>query len=121
MNKATKSNGDKKERNASFGLRLKAYRQAAQITQEQLAEYVSRSSETVSKMERGLIYPGVDMLILLADRLSTSLDSLVGTKEALGASAQKTLLVAEASSILNSMADEKLKVAVVQLKALQGL
>lgn len=121
MNKTTKSHDDKKERNVSFGLRLKAYRQAAQITQEQLAEYVSRSSETVSKMERGLIYPGVDMLILLAGRLSTSLDSLVGTEESLGSSNQKTLLVAEASSILNRMGDEKLRVAVVQLKALQGL
>lgn len=112
---------EKKDRNVLFGLRLKSHRQAIKITQEELAEAVARSAETISKMERGLIYPGVDMLILLADRLNTTLDHLVGTKEALGASNQKTLLVAEASSILNSMGDEKLRVAVVQLKALQGL
>lgn len=121
MNKTQHVRNDKKDRNIRFGLRLKTYRQEAHITQEQLAEYVNRSSETISKMERGLIYPGVDMLILLAERLSTSLDGLVGTLHTAATSSKQTTLLAEAACILNDMNEDQLRVAVEQIKSLKSL
>lgn len=121
MNKTLHAQNDKKDRNIRFGLRLKTYRQEAHITQEQLAEFVNRSSETISKMERGLIYPGVDMLILLAERLNASLDSLVGTLQTTATSSKQTILLAEATCILNDMNEDQLRVAVEQIKSLKSL
>ena len=112
---------EKKDRNLAFGMRLKAHRQELKITQEELAESVGKSSETISKLERGLVYPGVDMLILLAERLDTTLDSLVGTQSTISMSKKQSALVAQAASTLNTMSEDKLKVAVKQLKALQEL
>jgi transcriptional regulator with XRE-family HTH domain len=112
---------EKKDRNLAFGMRLKAHRQELKITQEELAESVGKSSETISKLERGLVYPGVDMLILLAERLDTTLDSLVGTQSTISMSKKQSALMAQAASTLNTMSEDKLKVAVKQLKALQEL
>jgi transcriptional regulator with XRE-family HTH domain len=112
---------EKRERNLAFGMRLKAHRQELKITQEALAESVGKSSETISKLERGLVYPGVDMLILLAERLDTTLDSLVGTQSTLNMSKKQSALIAQAASILNTMNEAKLNVVVKQLKALQEL
>jgi transcriptional regulator with XRE-family HTH domain len=111
----------KKERNKAFGQRLKISRQGKKITQEQLAESVGKSSETISKLERGLIYPGVDMLILLAERLNTSLDNLVGTHTALGMSKAHNEALTEIGCVLAEMDEDKLKVALLQLKALQAM
>ena len=111
----------KKKRNHAFGLRLKMHRQGAKITQEQLAESVGKSSETISKLERGLIYPGVDMLILLAERLGTTLDTLVGSQLSESISKKQSALIAEAGCILADMSEKKLNVAVLQLKALQEI
>lgn len=112
---------EKKDRNLAFGVRLKAHRQELKITQEALAESVGKSSETISKLERGLVYPGVDMLILLAERLDTTLDSLVGTHSKITMTKKQSALVAQAASTLSGMSEDKLRVAVQQLKALKEL
>jgi transcriptional regulator with XRE-family HTH domain len=116
-----KNEDGKKARNTAFGLRLKMFRQGVSLTQEQLAERVGKSTETISKMERGLIYPGVDMLILLAEQVGTSLDSLVGINLVGGLSNRSIALVSEASSILSQMDEKTLNVAVLQLRALVSL
>ena len=68
-----------------------------------------------------MVYPGVDMLILLAERLDTTLDSLVGTHSKITMTKKQSALVAQAASTLNAMSEDKLRVAVQQLKALQEL
>lgn len=112
---------DKRTRNQAFGKRLKALRLAYGYTQDQLAERVGKSSETISKLERGLIYPGVDMLILLAENLNSSLDELVGEKQNNLHSGKQVALLSEAYIALKQMDEEMLEVALVQLKALNSL
>lgn len=115
------STGDKRLRNQAFGKRLKALRQASGFTQDQLAEQVGKSSETISKLERGLIYPGVDMLILLAEKLDSSLDELVGVTQSRGLSGKQVTLLSEAHIALKQMDEELLSVALKQLQALNSL
>lgn len=115
------STDDKRLRNQAFGKRLKALRQASGFTQDQLAEQVGKSSETISKLERGLIYPGVDMLILLAEKLDSSLDELVGVTQSRGLSGKQVTLLSEAHIALKQMDEELLSVALRQLQALNSL
>ncbi|WP_420592104.1 helix-turn-helix domain-containing protein [Bacterioplanoides sp.] len=115
------STDDKRLRNQAFGKRLKALRQASGFTQDQLAEQVGKSSETISKLERGLIYPGVDMLILLAEKLDSSLDELVGVTQSRGLSGKQVTLLSEAHIALKQMDEELLSVALKQLQALNSL
>jgi transcriptional regulator with XRE-family HTH domain len=54
----------------SFRRMLKDYRKAHDLTQEQLAEQVSCSVETIKKIEAGKLRPGKQLAELLADRLA---------------------------------------------------
>jgi transcriptional regulator with XRE-family HTH domain len=45
-----------------IGLRVKRARQAANLTQSQLAERIDRTKEAVSNVERGLSLPGLNTL-----------------------------------------------------------
>jgi transcriptional regulator with XRE-family HTH domain len=105
----------KKARNQAFSQRIKITRQG------QLVESVGKSSETISKLERGLIYPGVDILILLAERLNTTLDNLVGTNSAFNMSRAHSDALTEIGCVLSDMDEKKLQVALLQLKALNNL
>lgn len=116
------NNADEKRlRNQAFGKRLKVLRQTTGLTQDQLAEQVGKSSETISKLERGLIYPGVDMLILLAENLNSSLDDLVGVTHSKGLSGKQITLLSEAHVALKQMDEQLLDVALKQLQALNSL
>ena len=121
MDISNSSTNEKRLRNQAFGKRLKVLRQTTGFTQDQLAEQVGKSSETISKLERGLIYPGVDMLILLAENLSSSLDDLVGVTHSKGLSGNQITLLSEAHVALKQMDEQLLDVALKQLQALNSL
>jgi len=55
----------------SFGIRLKSVRQAQNLTQEQLANQVDVTIETISFIERGIHSPRFDLLEKLAKALNT--------------------------------------------------
>ena len=121
MDISNNSTDEKRLRNQAFGKRLKVLRQTTGFTQDQLAEQVGKSSETISKLERGLIYPGVDMLILLAENLNSSLDDLVGVTHSKGLSGKQITLLSEAHVALKQMDEQLLDVALKQLQALNSL
>ncbi len=59
-----------------FSENLKEIRNKRNITQEQLAEIVSVSRQTISKWESGLGYPETEKLLSIAKELNVSLDYL---------------------------------------------
>lgn len=61
----------------SFAEELQKARTIKGITQEELAEMLGISRQSVSKWERGEGYPEVETLINIAKRLSLSLDDLM--------------------------------------------
>ena len=56
--------------------KLKALRVSHKLTQEQVAEYLSVSAQTVSKWERGLLSPDINLLPKIALLYRCSIDSL---------------------------------------------
>ena len=62
----------------SFGENLQAIRKKNQLSQEKLAEMLGVSRQAVSKWELGDGYPEVDKLLILSEKLNTSVDSLLG-------------------------------------------
>ena len=59
-----------------FAENLKEIRNKRNITQEQLAEILSVSRQTISKWESGLGYPETEKLLYLSKELNVSLDYL---------------------------------------------
>ena len=73
----------------SFAENLKQLRKARQLSQEELAEILDVSRQAVSKWEQGIGYPEVEKLLLLSNKLSVSLDSLMETEITQEANSQK--------------------------------
>lgn len=57
---------------------LKKYRILKKLTQEDVAEYLGITPQSVSKWERGESYPDITLLPALANIFETSIDLLVG-------------------------------------------
>lgn len=60
-----------------FGTNLKQLRKDKNLTQEELAEYLGVSPQTVSKWENNLSMPDISALPVMADYFGISLDSLL--------------------------------------------
>lgn len=59
------------------GNQIKKYRQSIKLTQEELAEKIYVTRQTVSNWERGLSLPDVDMLSKIANVLETDVNILL--------------------------------------------
>lgn len=60
-----------------FGDNLQFYRKKKDMTQEQLAEQLEVSRQTVSKWESGVSYPEMEKILQLCDLFSCSMDTLM--------------------------------------------
>ena len=60
-----------------IGLRVKRARQAANLTQSQLAERIDRTKEAVSNVERGLSLPALDTLQAICDVTKVPLSAVI--------------------------------------------
>ena len=63
---------------AQIGMRVRDARELAGLTQAALAEIADVTTETISRLERGLYDPAVSTLIAVADALDMDLDYLTG-------------------------------------------
>ena len=90
----------------SLSERLKALRKIKDITQEQLAEYMSISPQAVSRWETGATSPDISALPQLADLFGISIDELLGYDET---EKQKEIssVIAEAEAQINKNITEK--------------
>lgn len=61
----------------AVGMRIKEARDAANLTQEQLAEKVNLSSSHMSVIERGVKAPRLETLVEIANALGVTADSLL--------------------------------------------
>ena len=64
-----------------FGKRLKNLRKNANVTQEQLAEYLGISYQAVSKWETGIGLPDISLLPRIANFFETTTDELFGLNQ----------------------------------------
>jgi len=65
-----------------FGKRLKKAREAAGLSQEDLARRTATSVGAISKYERGKLgNPQSDRLLAMANVLGVSVDALIGNKQ----------------------------------------
>lgn len=60
-----------------LGKQIKKHRQEVQLSQEELAERVYVSRQTISNLENDKSYPDVNSLVLLSETFQISLDNLI--------------------------------------------
>lgn len=67
----------------NIGKRIKELRRSKDITQEEFAEYLGVSYQSVSRWENGVCYPDMELLPIMADFFSVTVDSLMGVDDAI--------------------------------------
>ena len=67
--------------NLSIGINIKRIRLERNLTQEEIANHIGVSAQSVSKWERGEGYPDIELLPSLANYLGISVDDLLGVSE----------------------------------------
>ena len=80
-----------------FGAYISALRKKADLTQSQLAEKLHLTRQAVSKYERGLSFPDISILTMIAESFYVTLDNLIYAGEPNDA---------EAELLLGGMAEE---------------
>jgi len=104
------------EKKREIGLRIRAHRLERRLTQEQLAEAIDRSVETISNLERGVSLPNEATLVRLAQVLNIGLDDLF--KERKTGSSKQPIEFFRATEVLRALDEKKLKLAYRILKAI---
>lgn len=61
----------------NIGDKIKKLRRKKKVTQEQLAKYLNVTPQAVSKWEKGLAYPEINLLVPIADYFSVTVDYLL--------------------------------------------
>ncbi|RVU71460.1 MULTISPECIES: helix-turn-helix domain-containing protein [Lactobacillus] len=80
------------------GQRIKNYREDAQLTQDNLAQKLNVSRQSVSKWEKGGSLPDIDRLVAMTELFNISLDKLILGQDK---NVQKVVLEKSASAHLN--------------------
>lgn len=60
-----------------LGKQIKTYRQNAKLSQEELANRIYVSRQTISNWENDKSYPDMNSLVLLSEIFKTSIDNLI--------------------------------------------
>ena len=75
----------------SFGENLQFYRRKNSITQEQLAEKLEVSRQSISKWESNTTYPEMDKLLQMCGMFSCTLDTLLRGDAVFSASPRRSV------------------------------
>jgi transcriptional regulator with XRE-family HTH domain len=106
------------EKKREIGLRIRAHRLERRLTQEQLAESIDRSVETISNLERGVSLPNEATLRRLAQVLDASVDELFRERERKASTGKRSIESFRATEILRTLDEKKLKLAYRILKTI---
>jgi transcriptional regulator with XRE-family HTH domain len=107
----------KEDLKITLGIRLRAARKAAGLTQEELAEKADMHSDSLSLFERGKALPTLDKLLVLAQCLEKEPQEFL-IFEPVNISAKRQRYEAEILSSVKQLPESHLEVALQQIKAL---
>ncbi|MBR9652085.1 helix-turn-helix transcriptional regulator [Thalassovita aquimarina] len=99
---------------------LRSFRKEAKLTQEELGARVERTSEAISNIERAKSLPTIETLMALSEALDRPLrEFFPAGKIEDKVSPNRLKLEAEAATLLRSLKDDQLRIAIRQIEALK--
>lgn len=107
---------------AQIGAAVRAARERAGLTQEELAGRIGRHADSVSLIERGRTQPTIEMLVALADAVGLHVGELIPSEhEPETKSARRLQMEAEIAELLRAVPDSRLEYVRDHLRLLARL
>lgn len=108
------------DRKLAFGLRLKAIRKSHKMSQEQFAELLDRSPDSVSNIECGRSFPPVETLLKLSEALNRPLGEMFAALDDTGATdPRRARLEAEIAEKVRGLSLRDLKIVAKLIAAME--
>jgi transcriptional regulator with XRE-family HTH domain len=104
----------------AFGAQVRHHRRARDLTQEDLAQRVEVSIETIGKIERGVAAPSFDTVERIAAALDLPPLALFGVGEGSTPRGERGRLLVRINGTLSGLNDEQLARVVKMLEAFAG-
>lgn len=101
-----------------IGWRIRARRLALNLTQEHVADAIARTVETVSNIERGKAFPGLETLEQICRVLDIQMSRLFDAEEAVALSPLRIELQERLILVAGVLSDADLEIAVHQVEIL---
>ena len=99
-----------------LGNRVKSLRKSHKLSQEQLAEKIDKSVDTISSLERGKMYPRFETALQIADALNVELYELFQVYDMSVDDKRKTKIVQQIIDLLKDQPEDILKYILDQTK-----
>ncbi|MDE6598935.1 MAG: helix-turn-helix domain-containing protein, partial [Oscillospiraceae bacterium] len=99
-----------------IGENLKKQRKLRELTQDQLADILGVSFQSVSKWERGEGYPDIEMLPTIANCFGITVDELIGMNEVRDAADVKNILDKEKDNLSKGLVEENIRLLAEAVK-----
>ena len=119
-----KENTDMKKKDTftrGFGLKVKKLRKAKGLSQEELAEKIDKTVDTISSIERGLSSPRIETAIELSGVLGVPMHELFQVSELSATDRAKAKLLDEITDLLKGQSIDFLDTTLEQTKQLVRL
>lgn len=104
-----------------LGQRIKKLRKTKNLSQEDLAERINKSVDTVSNIERGKFSPRLDTALEIANALDVEVFELFQVRDMPLKDKQKARILDEIFDLLKDQSDEVLQFTLAQTKQLVSL
>lgn len=102
--------------NKSLGYRIKSIRKKRKLSQEDLAELIEMSVDTVSNIERGKNTPRLDTILLMTKHLGVEIHELFQLQDIPVHERQKFDIISEIIDLLSNQPDDILHHSLKQIK-----
>lgn len=102
--------------NLYIGENLKKQRKLRELTQEQLADILGVSFQSVSKWERGEVYPDIELLPTIAEYFGITTDELMGVKEIHDSADVKKIIDKVKENMSKGLIEENIKLLAEAVK-----
>ena len=101
-----------------FGLRIQSYRRRSHLTQEELAERIGRSTDTVSNIERGVTSTRIETAFHIAEVLGVPFIEIFDIRHAAATNRERQQLVEQLLELIDTQDADVLAAILAQAEIL---
>ena len=96
-----------------LGKRIKSFRQKQHLSQNEFAERIGSTQQSISNYERGVVEPSIELLVRISENFCCSIDEIIGNPS--------VEMENEAIELLRSMTEDRRALSIQILRTIHNI